>query len=532
MVELHPRSTPDVERPRDRLGRGSVGGRILGEKTPRIEGVDADRGEHHVVGLVTEPLQGELLLLDEPAVEPREVPQRRLHVDHVTRHARHPQPAEAGDDAEGDRVARAAAGKPRPAAVVVPQAFETIERRAHLGHRPVRVEGQRDPRPCLPLIDGVAHPRRLRQERLHEPGVPLERALEHRATGESPLLEHAADARVARREMPGQRVRVEPREERLRALVGLLRDRGEREDGVPRRIGHGLHDERLAADRGARARGQALERHPPLPGPPDRDRHGLGHRHAPRQHRQVGLLAVGGFAGGAGGEIPEDVGAVGHPHREHDGPRLTRCQIERLHALPFDEPATIVVGARVGKREPHGAGEPAGRRVAHLHGNLHEIPLADEPRHEGLDHEILRGDAGVLERAAAHERVVREAPEPPRGERVGERELDRDGAGGVARERRQEERRLHEILPRRRRGGGSLAGGSISAAVVPAVRELLVEGALAQFAARRGVAHVERGGVGFGGRRGRGHRGHEHAPASRHASHPAPAPEEAPRAGG
>ncbi|MFN9938010.1 MAG: hypothetical protein ACK56I_00915, partial [bacterium] len=111
------------------------------------------------------------------------------------------------------------------------------------------------PGPRLLLVHRVANPRRLGEECLHEVGILFERAFQGRRP--LPLLEHPGDSRIARGQVPGERVGVQSREERLGALVGLLRDRGEREDRVPRRVRHGLHDERLALDRGARARGQA-----------------------------------------------------------------------------------------------------------------------------------------------------------------------------------------------------------------------------------------------------------------------------------
>ena len=96
-----------------------------------------------------------------------------------------------------------------------------------------------------------------------------------------------------------------------------------------------------------------------------------------------------------------------------------------------------------------------GRAVANLHRNLHYVPLAEEPGHDRLDHEVLGSHGRVEERAGAEARIVGERLELPGGERVGEGELDRHAAVVVARQGRQKERRLDEVFPRRRRSGGS-----------------------------------------------------------------------------
>ena len=258
-VELRPACATHVERPPDRLGCLALRRGVVLKEAPRIEGVDADGREHDVVELAGPELFGPLLLLNEAAVEPGNRLERRLHevvaAGHRSLHARRAEPAESGQNAERDGVAGLPARKPRPAAVAVPQRLEPVERglRFVVGSR--RVEQERDSGPGLLLVDRVSDPRGLCEERLHKIGVLFQGALQSASFsfGRSPLplLEDLADPRVARGEVPGEAVGIEPREERLGALVGLLHDRRQREHGIPGRVRGRLHDERLAADVGA-----------------------------------------------------------------------------------------------------------------------------------------------------------------------------------------------------------------------------------------------------------------------------------------
>ena len=215
-AKLHPGLPGHVEAPADRLGRRPVGGRVFLEETPREEGVGARGREHRVVDLV-----GPLFLLKKPTIEPGQRRHRGLHVD---RHAIGPQTAEASDDRERDRIARTAPGKPRPAAIAVPQRLQPFKGRPHLVLGPRGVEEQPNPGPGLPLIHRVAHPRRFREQRLHEVGVLLERTLQ--GSGALPLLEDLRDPRVGRGHVAGIRVGIEPGEKRLDALVVLLHQAG------------------------------------------------------------------------------------------------------------------------------------------------------------------------------------------------------------------------------------------------------------------------------------------------------------------
>jgi hypothetical protein len=164
-------------------------------------------------------------------------------------------------------------------------------------------------------------------------------------------------------------------------------------------------------------------------------------------------LAVGGLPGGAGGEVAERLGAVGHLDGEDDRLRLAGGEVEGQLPWAVDEPAAVRIGAGVGERELHGAREPPGGGVADFDWDLHDVPLAEKPGHDRLDHQVFCRHACIHDRSAAERRVVGEALELPGRERVGQRELDRHDAVLVTRKRWQKERRLDEVLPRRRRGG-------------------------------------------------------------------------------
>ena len=84
---------------------------------------------------------------------------------------------------------------------------------------------------------GVADPRRFFQDDGLHVLILFERAIERR--GVLPLVEHAADFRVAGGNVPRQRVRIEPVERLLRALVRVLHQVRQRHHRVPRRVrGH------------------------------------------------------------------------------------------------------------------------------------------------------------------------------------------------------------------------------------------------------------------------------------------------------
>ena len=275
VIDLHPAFLAHVEPPGVRLGRRAGERHVFLEETPGVEREGADRREHGFLHLLRPPL-----LLDEPVVEPRHRAHRRLHVD---LDAARPQPAEAGDDPERDRVARAPSREPRPATVGVAERVEPGERRLHLVRRAIGVEQECDPGPGLLLIHRLAHPRRLGEERSHEVRVLLQRALQ--GLRALPLFEHLRDPRVTGGEVPRKRVGVEPREQRLNALVARLHNRWQTEHGIPGRIRRRLDHERLALDRVGRLR-EPLDHDPLLTRPAHRDRHSFGHKHPPRQHRQ------------------------------------------------------------------------------------------------------------------------------------------------------------------------------------------------------------------------------------------------------
>jgi hypothetical protein len=77
-------------------------------------------------------------------------------------------------------------------------------------------------------------------------------------------------------------------------------------------------------------------------------------------------------------------------HGEYHRLRLARLEIEGLLSQALDESIPRVTRPRVSEREPNVAGEPGRRGVAHLHGDLHRVALAKEPRYERLDHQVFR----------------------------------------------------------------------------------------------------------------------------------------------
>ena len=202
MVDLHPALLAHVEPPGVGLRRRAGEWHVFVEETAGVEREGADRREHGLPHLLRP-----VLFLDEPIVEPGDRSHRRLHVD---LDAARPQPAEAGDDPERDRVARAPSREPRPATVGVAERVEPGERRLDLVRRAIGVEQERDPGPGLLLVHGLAHPRRLGEERSHEIRVLLQWALQ--GLRALPLFEHLRDPRVTGGEVPRERVGIQPRE--------------------------------------------------------------------------------------------------------------------------------------------------------------------------------------------------------------------------------------------------------------------------------------------------------------------------------
>ncbi len=157
------------------------------------------------------------------------------------------------------------------------------------------------------------------------------------------------------------------------------------------------------------------------------------------------------------------------------------------------------------------------RRVVDDDLQLGPVPLAQEARHVGTDHQLLDALRLLLQRAAAQ--VLRDGVEPdvPGGHGVGDRELDRRGAVGSRQELRRPERRLGEVAPQGRglaRGGRRTAGVFLRLALVVT---LLVRIHLRHLAGRS----RRRGGS---GRRGV----HRHALGDHRRAHAAPHSEPAP----
>ena len=312
-IDLHPgflcNAKPGIDRRRGLALRGHVGG----EETARVEGQRQSRVDRRLPSFSFFRF---IPPLDKLTIEPGERGERRLNVEIDPGGA---EPAEACEDRERHRRAGASAGEPGPAAVAGPHSFEAPQRRGLLVSRTVGVEEEADAVARFALADRLAHPRRLGEERLHELRVLVQRALERLLPwgGIAPLLEHCRDPLVGAGDVAGPGIRVEPREERLDALVGRLGDRRQSEDGIPGGIGCCLDDKRLAGDRGMILDGcEAMNSHRFRAGAAERDRHRLIDEHAPGEDWKKGLFAIGGPAGRAGGEIAQGLRAIAHAHPE------------------------------------------------------------------------------------------------------------------------------------------------------------------------------------------------------------------------
>ena len=94
-----------------------------------------------------------------------------------------------------------------------------------------------------------------------------------------------------------------------------------------------------------------------------------------------------------------------------------------------------------------GAADSLLRSVHQPGGNLCLVVMADEARHIGLHHDRLRCHGLAVEPAVADFLVVGQAHEAPRGDALGQREVDDNAPFGIGAELWKEERRLVEVLP-------------------------------------------------------------------------------------
>ena len=180
--------------------------------------------------------------------------------------------------------------------------------------------------------------------------------------------------------------------------------------------------------------------------------------HPARQNRQRTELAVGESSGlgrnlegngsdaRRGGECEQDGGAASRFRGERQR-RYGRGQAE--------SGSEVLVGDRVEDLERHGAGQARFSSVIDHDPELGPVPLAEEARQVGTDHELF-DRAGLLLEAAAHE-VAGDAVDKhaPAGDGVGYGEFHGCVAVGTGEQMRLPEGRLVELGAERSRFRGS-----------------------------------------------------------------------------
>ena len=413
------------------------------EKAAAIE-VKRDR-RAEVIVLFFAVLQNLAVRFFDPAVERTE----RLHRGRrVNFHAEMPQPAEARRDVERDVFVAVSAGEPRPHAVAVLHLAELAQQPRGLGVEPVVVEKDADILPRLALRLRLPHPRRLLKDHGLEVLIFLQRAVQRGRA--FPLIEDAADFRIGCRDVPRERICVEPVERLLRAFMRELHEVRQRHHRIPRRIRHHLHREGLRLQR---VRFSALDQLGEFKLLRLRSAHGqrqrLRHERAPREHREQPFLAVREPARGADRLVAQRVRAVGHLQLPREAARLARGHLEiQIRLRIFKLRIHRLACARIREREPHRALLARRRLVGHLHRELQRIALAQKARRIRLHHDLLRRDRLVLDEPRAQIAVVREAHEFPSRQRLGHGELHRHRAVLARDQVREKERRLVQIFPR------------------------------------------------------------------------------------
>ena len=434
-----------VERPLVRLANGP----ILQIKTPAIK-IERD-GRIEIVIFLRLVLDDAVVPFCNPVVEPAKCFDR-LANRHVL-DAEMAQPRKAGRDVQRDVVVAAAARHPRPAAVGVLRAGKLLKQPLGLGVEPVFVEQNTDVAAGLAFGFGLAHPRRLEQQQAFEFLVFLERTVER--VGAFPQVEHAADARIGLGDVTGKRVGVKPVERLLGAVVRVLHQVGQGEHGVPSGIGRHLHGERLVLQR-VRLAGldQFFEAEFLRALASNRQRQRLGDEDAPRQHRQIILLAVPLVAGRGGHLIHERRRAVRHGEPPRETARLASGNGELLFGRRV---AKQRVGGRLGlgvlQVELHAADALGFAGVDDARGELQRIALAQESRRVRPHHQVERRHRRAVEIAGARLGVVRESHQPPLGQRLRHGETQLHFAGFVRDDVREKERRLVEVFADGNRGG-------------------------------------------------------------------------------
>ena len=158
-----------------------------------------------------------------------------------------PQATEAGRDVQRDVLVGRSTGEPRPRAIGELLFGELAEQPGGFVVQPVVVEQDADVATGLAFGLGLPQPGSLLDHDRLQFLVLFQRAVE--CGRAAPLLEDAVDLRIAPRDVPGQRVGIQPVEGLLGAFVRGLHQIRQRHHGVPRRIGDHLHGQRLVLER-------------------------------------------------------------------------------------------------------------------------------------------------------------------------------------------------------------------------------------------------------------------------------------------
>ena len=227
---------------------------VLQEETPPVK-PQRIRGARDVV-FGMRRLQNARVFLSHLGIQ---MLQRTECATHGDIHAEVPKAAKAGGNVQRHVLRPPAAREPRPGTVGKLHLGQPFERRLGFGVQAVLVEKNADVAPGLALGLGLPQPRGFFDHHRFDILVFLERTVESGRV--LPLVEDAADSRVAVGDEPGQGVGVEPVKGLLAALVRVFHEVGQRQHGVPGGVGGHLRCEALAAQRlGFAGRDEVRER--------------------------------------------------------------------------------------------------------------------------------------------------------------------------------------------------------------------------------------------------------------------------------
>ena len=176
-----------------------------------------------------------------------------------------------------------------------------------------------------------------------------------------------------------------------------------------------------------------------------REGHGDGDALGRGQYGQVVLLAVAVRRRADADSCDEEGGGLmvegGGSYVERDGCGRAVGDADLLLLLVDD-----FLGLGVEQLQHGGAFDGLVAHVHHAGADASLIVLAQEARHVRLNHHVLAGYGFVADLSVHHVLRVGDAHEAPRGEALGQRELQRHGAGGIGDELRHEECRLLQVL--------------------------------------------------------------------------------------